>query len=381
MSEAFKSQFTRIEGLSSRRRLPRLGKIRLGVKAVSKKTGREYPKETEYFVVPPEVEKVYGKKPTALDIMFPINDPEIVFPQAYKFYGSSKGLKCIGNGRNAHRANDDGTFAEIECPCEKLESGECGQRASLMVMLPKVNLGGIYQIDIGSYHSIVDINSGIDYIKALLKEALGVERFALIPLVLKREPKETHHDNKKQIHHTLQLNCNLTIDQLNQIKSDARILNPEPLALPAVEEINPKFDEGAVVIIDEEDNGKPPEEKQEPTTQQTGELEQKPAKTKATKSGAKEKEVTQEQLAALEQICDDIHLQLFEKFLINIRITDPDLLQEKAASLIRYWNDEIAKRLDLHTKDKKQYYKYIDTYVKKLMAEYPAEYAEFTQGG
>ena len=59
----FKGQFTKIKGLSDKRRLPRLGKIRLGVKAISQKSGKEYPKETDYFVCPPEVQAVYGEKP------------------------------------------------------------------------------------------------------------------------------------------------------------------------------------------------------------------------------------------------------------------------------------------------------------------------------
>jgi hypothetical protein len=374
MSETFKSQFTRIEGLSSRRRLPRLGKIRLGVKAVSKKTGHEYPRETPHFVVPSEVEKVYGKTPTALDVMFPINDPEVVFPQAYKFYGSSKGLKCIGNGRIAHRASEDGTFEEIECPCDKLESGECGQRASLMVILPKVNLGGVYQIDIGSFHSIVDINSGIDYVKALMKESLGLERFAMIPLVLKREPRETHHDNKKQIHYTLNLHVNLTIDQINQMKSDARILNPEPLALPAVEEINPKYDEGAVVVYDEENGDKPAEAKQETAKKSTKKQAEKPT------DEPKELLATQEQFRALAQIEESILLQPFEKYLLNLRIADPELTAEKAKNMINYWTEEMMKRTEMKTKDVKKYYRYVNNFVQKLINEYPAEYNEFIGG-
>ncbi len=258
MFNNFKQKFTKVKDISFRRRMPRLGKIRLGVKAISKRTGNEYPKEVSYFVCPPEVRKIYGDKPTTLDIMFPINDPEVVFPQAYKHYGSSKGLKCIGNGETAMEIGDDGEFHQRECPCEKLENKECGLRAHLMVILPKVDMGGVYQIDIGSYHSIVDINSGIDWIRSLMKEHLGLDTFALIPLVLRREPRETHHDNKKQIHYTLRLYGNFTAQQLNQLKDDRRILEPEPIALPPVEDINPKLDPDAVIVHDEEDEPETP---------------------------------------------------------------------------------------------------------------------------
>jgi hypothetical protein len=64
MNKAFRGNFTRIKDLSDKRRLPRLGKIRLGIKCKSVSTGNEYPKEVEYFVCPPEVQKVYGEKPT-----------------------------------------------------------------------------------------------------------------------------------------------------------------------------------------------------------------------------------------------------------------------------------------------------------------------------
>jgi len=191
--------FTRIKDLSDKRRLPRLGKIRLGVKATTSQ-GKEYPREVSHFVVPPEVEAVYGEKPTQLDVMFPINDIETVFPQAYKFYGSGRGLKCVGNGECALRLDEKTqVMQERPCPCELLEKGACQRRAHLLVMLPQVSVGGIYQIDMGSYHSIVDLNSGLDYVQAL------VGRFAMVPLILKRVPRETHEGGKKAVHYPLQI--------------------------------------------------------------------------------------------------------------------------------------------------------------------------------
>ena len=210
----FRQKFTRIEGLSSIRRLPRLGKIRLGIKKVSAKTGKEYPSETDYFVCPAEVRKVCGDEPKELNISFPINDPEVIFPQCYKWYGSSKGLKCRGDGVNALRLNEDtGEMEERNCPCELLESGKCKQRGSLIFNLPDVAIGGVYQCDLSSYHSIVDINSGIDYARALLGEQI-----AFIPFKLKRVPKETHNEGKKQIHYTLQLELDVTVKQLKEIR-------------------------------------------------------------------------------------------------------------------------------------------------------------------
>ena len=51
-----------IKGISEIVRLPRLGKIRLGIK---KKTdaGVSYSSSTDYFVCPDELKKVFGEKP------------------------------------------------------------------------------------------------------------------------------------------------------------------------------------------------------------------------------------------------------------------------------------------------------------------------------
>jgi len=249
----FKQKFTRIEGLSAIRRLPRLGKIRLGVKKVSAKTGKEYPSETDYFVCPAEVRKVCGDKPKELNIAFPMNDPEVIFPQCYKWYGSSKGLKCRGDGVNALRLNEEtGEMEEQKCPCDLLESGKCKQRASLVFMIPDVAIGGVYQCDLSSYHSIVDINSGIDYARALLNEQI-----AFVPFKLKRVPKETHNEGKKQIHYTLQLELDVTAKQLKEIREGKKMgYRPDrryEIEAPK-EDISPAFDskeDGAVIVEDD----------------------------------------------------------------------------------------------------------------------------------
>ncbi len=131
-----------IKGLSELRRLPRLGKIRLGIKRLAK-SGKEQPAEVDYFVVPPEVAKVYGERPKELLIMFPVEDVTQIFPQAYKWYGAGAGLKCKGDGETAIRrwaeaeeslrqrlgeTHDDNELVEIPCPCFRLESGNAARR-------------------------------------------------------------------------------------------------------------------------------------------------------------------------------------------------------------------------------------------------------------
>lgn len=240
-------RFGKIKGLSEKRRLPLLGKIRLGIKKKSATSGKEYPAETDYFVCPPEVQKIYGEKPKELEIMLPTAQKHIIFPTAYRLYGSSRGLKCIGNGEIARRFSEDKkAIEEIECPCEKC-GNECKQRAFLMAILPKINMGGVYQISTGAYNSIVDINSGLDYVEAL------IGRIQMIPLKLVRDPIETHFDGKKQKHFTLKLLFNGDINFINQLRENTKriLLECEKIALPVPKDEDPAGDEPDEIINEE----------------------------------------------------------------------------------------------------------------------------------
>lgn len=254
-------QFTQIKGLSDRRRLPRLGKIRLGYKVKNKRKSTKcrhkadevcefctHPVETPYFVVPPEVaEKLGNDKPTELDVMLPVNDPGVVFPQRFIWYGSSKGAKCVGNGEVAQRIDGENMIS-MECSeeCPQRKSGECTQRASLMVILPGVSMGGIWQVDSTSYHSIVDINSGMAYIAAMMEGLTGEPRFSMIPLVLKRIARTTHEGGVKGTHYTMHLHSKFSMKEL-VAWSDRKF---DRYALPAPEQLNPATDKEG--LLDEE---------------------------------------------------------------------------------------------------------------------------------
>ena len=179
--------YTSITGISAVRRLPRLGKIRLGIKVKNSK-GVEYPKDVDYFVCPPEVQEIYGEKPKELDVLIPSTDPALYFPQALKWYKGAR-LVCKGDGETATRINmETGNMFEMACPCEHLKDpqtnpkGECTPRANLMLILPKVSMGGAYQIDTGSNNNIININSTLAWIQSMLG------RVAWVPLTLKRVP-------------------------------------------------------------------------------------------------------------------------------------------------------------------------------------------------
>jgi len=178
-----------IQGLTQVRRLPRLGKIRMGIKVKSKSNpNMEIPQKSDHFVVPPEVEKVYGPEPKVLDILIPVEDEEKWASQYYKLYSRTQGLVCEGDGCNAQRLFDTSTGErahktttqvvrrEYECAGRKcadyLSKDGCKEVMSLMFMLYKVPGMGIWQIDTGSINSIININSCADYIRAVFGKSV-----------------------------------------------------------------------------------------------------------------------------------------------------------------------------------------------------------------
>jgi hypothetical protein len=178
--------------------------------------------------------------------MFPVQDRGIIFPQALKWYGSGRGLKCIGDGERAMRLNDaTGAMEPMDCPCPLLDQGHCARRAHLMVILPKVNMGGVYQIDMGSYNSIVDLNSGLDYVEAL------VGRIAMVPLVLTRIPRETFGGGQRRVHYPLQVTLATNdIAWINRLRTETAVIleRQSAFVLPAPADENPALDDEAVIV-------------------------------------------------------------------------------------------------------------------------------------
>jgi len=190
-----------IKGISDVRRLPRRGKIRLGVRDTSARTGTEYPKAVDYFVVKEDAStpaesaeafrSVYGEEPRALDVMLPVHDRETVFPQYLYRYGAGAGLLCKGDGQVATELDrDTGELREIDCdPSEcawaNTEPKQCRPVGSLQVLLHRVPGLGVWQLDTSSYHSIVAINSALDFLAGVT-----AGKIAMIPLKLILQPKE-----------------------------------------------------------------------------------------------------------------------------------------------------------------------------------------------
>lgn len=244
-------EFTRIVGdvPQNKIRLPRLGKIRLGIKRKAQ-SGKEYPVETEYFVVPPGVADVVGAEPRQLDVMLPVEDEHKVFRQYYACYGGNQRLKCQGNGEIAERRSEDGKgISQVQCPspkaCDFAQQYKCSARIDLMVVLPAVNLGGVFQLSSGSVTSDIDIRSGIEMARYLFN------RISWVPMRLERsETKIPDPESGKMMRHwTVRLYPVATVDEANRARLDSgRIIEMQSryeLPEPVIEGLEPTDDDEA----------------------------------------------------------------------------------------------------------------------------------------
>lgn len=232
-----------IEGLTETRRLPRLGKIRLGTK-VKNAQGVEYPKALDYFLVPPEVAAVSGEKPTELDIMIPVEDDEMWASQYYKRYSRTRGLVCKGDGKTCRRMVDVKTgetanrdTKEIvwkeglpcmgqKCLSYQVKPQECKEVMHLQFIMPDVPGLGVWQIDTSSVNSIRNINSEA----AMTRAVYG--RLVFLPLRLTLEPTEVVNpdDGKKKTVRVMHLRVKSTMRELmtQAVKPARELLLPPP---------------------------------------------------------------------------------------------------------------------------------------------------------
>lgn len=226
-----------IKGISEIRRLPRLGKIRLGIKKIST-GGKEYPAEIDYFRIDPktpsELENknltdafhaLYGEKPKQIKIMFPLPDVSVFFPQFYKRYGGSI-LKCKGDGLEADCISKemaagldilrDSERGGVICECKGKDclyykQKKCSESASLSILLPELKGAGVWEIVTGSFHSIVNVNSCLDYIKAVCG------RVHMIPLTLERREQSIVYEGKTSKHYILHINMDFSLSELQKL--------------------------------------------------------------------------------------------------------------------------------------------------------------------
>jgi len=188
---------------------PRLGKIHLGGKRYKGKDDQKgYPFQADYFIVPPEVQAIYGEKPKELTVLFMSNDLDQIMPHFYKLYGASTMSPiCKGDGVTARRLDlKTGTRIECECPgpreCKfnhcidehgEAKVKECAPTMNLMINLPDVPGVGTYQIDTKSWNGLRELLNDVAGIKAALNG-----RLAFVPLTLRLVEREVDRQDPKR---------------------------------------------------------------------------------------------------------------------------------------------------------------------------------------
>jgi len=219
-----------IKGISEIVRLPRLGKIRLGIKEEGA-DGNLYPVPTDYFVCPDEVKKVFGEKPRELRIMFPTEDREQWASQYLRCYSDSRDLLCRGNGETALARvetinRETGSKGEIvskllEMPCNPdrcpiHKQGYCRQVMNLQFLLPDCPGFGVYQLDTSSYHSMRNINDMLTLIEGVC------QRVSMIPLSLHLIERPVQPDGYDKTAYVLKLTCSLSLAEAQKFAREPR---------------------------------------------------------------------------------------------------------------------------------------------------------------
>lgn len=213
-----------IKGISEIVRLPRLGKIRLGIKKETE-GGTPYPSATDYFVCPEDVTKVFGDKPRELRIMFPTDDESQWASQFLKCYSATRSLVCRGDGeiavaridvRTGEIATRDAVDTELrEVPCNPVQCthyqrGQCKRVMNLQFLLPDCPGFGVYQLDTSSFYSIVNVNSSLDLIRGICG------RLSMIPLSLKLVEQGVQPEGKRKAVRVLRLTAPYSLIEIQR---------------------------------------------------------------------------------------------------------------------------------------------------------------------
>ncbi len=204
-----------IKGFSEPKRIPRVGKIYLGIKKGA--NGKEYPAATDYFVVRADgtttwdraadaFHAVYGENPREITVAFPSDDPEAFMPQylcSYHGGGGKNELWCKGDGEEARRADGAGGHTQIPClykECPIYQAGKCKEVTRILFLLPEVEGIGVWELSTTSYYSSQNLLGSINLIRHVTRG-----KIAMIPLTLRIIPQVVNPDGKTKTVYVLDL--------------------------------------------------------------------------------------------------------------------------------------------------------------------------------
>lgn len=243
-----------IKGLSEIVRLPRLGKVRLGIRQEGDRG--PYPAATDHFVCPEAVQKVFGEKPKELRVMFPTEDESQWAAQYLKCYSASRGLICRGDGEMAiarvdaatgEIATKDAAHTELrpiglrEVPCDpegcpRYRKAQCRRVMCLQFLLPDCPGFGVYQLTTSSFFSIVNVNSAIKAIRGICG------RISMLPLFLKLVDRAVQPEGRQKTVRVLQLTAPYTPAEMQKYAQTppSRVLLPPPADTEAPDDLFPQ---------------------------------------------------------------------------------------------------------------------------------------------
>jgi len=238
-------RFNTIPGISDRGGLPRLGKIRLGMRDSG---GKGYPIEVKHFIVDPsdalpaamqanlltKIRERYGDEPLELgNVVFVSADRFEAFSENYEWWGGGRML-CQGNGETADRMDPDTGIWSPRATCVK--SNRCAQWASgkqckmiarLRFILPDIDISGYWQLDTGSQYSAANIRDGINMLTTIYGRIHG------IPVTLVRAPRPIEYQGKTRVHHIVHMYPpSVTLTEAQERHGAARMLGAAPVPVP-----------------------------------------------------------------------------------------------------------------------------------------------------
>ena len=204
-----------IHGFSEPKRIPRIGKIYLGVKRSN--GTKDYPSAVDYFVVRADggntsedaaraFHEAYGPEPREITIAFPSDDPENFMPQYLASYhggGGRSELWCKGDGLKARRMDGQGGYVEMDClyqDCPIYQQKKCKPLTRLLFLLPDVEGIGVWELDTTSYFSAQNLGSSVQLIRQLTRG-----RIAMIPLKLRLIPQSVSPEGTTKTVYVLDL--------------------------------------------------------------------------------------------------------------------------------------------------------------------------------
>lgn len=232
-----------IKGISEIVRLPRLGKIKMGIKEEGD-DGSTYPLPTDHFVCPDEVKKVFGEKPKTLRIMFPTENSEQWASQYLRCYPGSRSMVCRGDGETAitriemrtseinPRSTSVTRLKEISCnpdACSYHRRGDCRQVMNLQFLLPDCPGFGVYQLDTSSFHSMSNVNAFLELMRGTC------QRVSMIPLSLELVERKVQPEGWLKTVHVLRLTCPHSLAEIQrfaQVPPGRALILPPPESEP-----------------------------------------------------------------------------------------------------------------------------------------------------